>query len=977
MRTILALTLLALCGCDIGRVDVDVDVDCPNGGSFHGSLHNGEGGLGVRCYGADASMPDSTVLEASADATPGVDVTIDSGAQDSASDAAADGGTLDASALLLTPASWAPTPSTFAGIVTDAGTLSLVGASNANAYRYGGAHQALGGGNSVLDFGVTLRAPTNQTSTFFGFDWSVWPDKSVSDSGYDVAVWIRSTFAGGLPLTGYRLQFSSYYQDLALVKWPTGGYVRSRPLALAVGQRVDVSVQTVAHDLVVSVAGAEVMRFRDPDLSTAGPEVGFGVGPGARADISTPTATALPPAAPIAFSHVPAFSSRTWLGGRTWLFDGDEPIVQLPTPSATLVTNAKIRPGYRPQLAFNSYWDISNQGAYPLGTNTITTPVVSGGGATITAAWTAQQTTGRFTSWHSITLSYDAARDAYAYDSSSELTVVGQPFTFSYGLDFDHQSSLHTNDWNYQVVQASDGSYVYRPVYPIDPGLYAPAKPFGRRFWVDPAFDEHPPLVPETQYAITSTKKLNTAICAAFNDSGFGFVPETNVAAGTVYHADLRYTGLASASAEATFASAVVEPLAMLDPTKSYAFAEWPTQSFPSRALNQPWPWPVNAPYLTAHGAVPTYGAASGSMILGPGAFASADLPIPAPLAAGRYLVSGLTSSAGLRGPGARIEVTPGTGAKVTSYLGAADAGEHAFAFSFTTATSSPSITLGFGNTGTGTGTVKAINVRPLLAGEGDVTPAPPVPVTMPSGALADWRVDEGQGRHVFDGVGGLSPRDSSYGIAEMMNLAWTFDGGLPALVFGPEPAVSDVIRWGLIDGWYLSNPNYAPRRLTPALVAGYYGFSKALPAFTLVTWAKPGATQPAGKADVVGLGARRAVISLVNMSAPYKLAAWWNGAQCVQTSTNAVTGSAWHQLAVTGEADGSVWHLRVYLDGAQAAECWPTNYPAWPGPLTALSLVWGSDVYYLSGSFYRGLIGRTTILDHAATLTELQAINR
>src|SRR5213075_334565 len=69
-------------------------------------------------------------------------------------------------------------------------------------------------------------------------------------------------------------------------------------------------------------------------------------------------------------------------------------------------------------------------------------------------------------------------------------------------------------------------------------------------------------------------------------------------------------------------------------------------------------------PFMTAHNQRPTYelardtGVGSGfAMKLGPGAYGKAALPVPAPLPAGRYVVTARVKSVNTHGPGGRIEL--------------------------------------------------------------------------------------------------------------------------------------------------------------------------------------------------------------------------------------------------------------------------------------------------------------------------------
>src|SRR5262249_4880175 len=151
--------------------------------------------------------------------------------------------------------------------------------------------------------------------------------------------------------------------------------------------------------VTVSVDGAEKIRYVDPLPDLPRGTLAVGTGGGARVELSSLDVTAPPRAERVAPAeeHRPRLSGRRWLGGYQWVFDGDEPILQLPAPEQHTVHNVKLRPGLAPALNWDARWDISNQGAYPDGKNEISEVKVAGGGKTLTASWTARQTKGKFT----------------------------------------------------------------------------------------------------------------------------------------------------------------------------------------------------------------------------------------------------------------------------------------------------------------------------------------------------------------------------------------------------------------------------------------------------------------------------------------------------------------------------------------------------------------------------------------------------
>src|SRR5262249_5876523 len=136
------------------------------------------------------------------------------------------------------------------------------------------------------------------------------------------------------------------------------------------------------------------------------------------------------PRFPARGNHVPNFSVRKWLGGRQWVFDGKEPILQLPyeqkhtaTYFTQTVDNVKLLPGYKPVMNWNGHWDIANQGAFPEGGSKATAPQVSGGGKTLGVSWTGKQYEGAFTTKTQLTIGFDPRRGTYTYNVDTELQV--------------------------------------------------------------------------------------------------------------------------------------------------------------------------------------------------------------------------------------------------------------------------------------------------------------------------------------------------------------------------------------------------------------------------------------------------------------------------------------------------------------------------------------------------------------------------
>lgn len=1005
-RALVSALTLAILGCD--AFSLSAEYECVGVGTFHA----GEGGVRGTCRpiesgAVDAPEPvdaptDSPLSDAASDASDatldaetGPDATLDA-TLDASPDVDAEASVPDgcspndagecASLAIGDLSAWSRFPSEYVNASTVGTAIRLWGDgamyNGAAPMRYAGLVRDVPSGNGELRFRFAVRQATDRLD-YHGQGWAIFQAQDFADGGYDLGAWVRTTFVAGKPATGYRVQFSKAWGDVTLVKFPGGGYVRSAQLPLAIDQEVAVSVRVVEHELIVSTGGVERFRFYDLDLDAGADTIALGVPLHARVDVWPEAYATLPRAAPSAEpARVPVFSSRPYIGGRWWLFDGAEPIAQYPqheSPQVLLWNQVKTVPGKKPQIAFGPHWETSNQGVFALAKNELTgRPVAAGGGDTIDVTWSTRQPDGRFEIRAGMTVRWDSARGSYRYEIASELEVFTQPFTFSYGFDFEHHAALHPFEWQYHVAKTVSGGFVKRPVFPIDPGVtYGLATSPGMRFWYGQHYGRGS-HVPGVEYTVPQppVRAASSAICAFYDDSGFALAQET-VPAGGIVRERHAYVGLPYAEVDPIYATSTTVDLQMLDPTGTYAFPEWPTQTFSiRRRMDESWTFDLGKPWLTTPSKRSTYEVADlpegPALKLPAGAYAKAALPITATLPAGRYLISGMVRTDAPLGPGGRVEITMG-GITTTHYTGNVTAALAPFAFSITRAagTVSGQLALAFGNAGGGVVYYRNVNIRALSAGEPDVPPAAMPAYDAPyGGAVVDYRLLEGGGSKLYD------QRGSDIGFAETQRLDWVDDGG-PALRFSDTPAAPPPIpRWGRIDTLLRTSPSYLGKIGIPFLLAGENSGGVSWNEVSIATWAKPDMAQPGSVAHVVGLGARKFILRLVGAASPYKLSLQTGlGPANVVESAAVVTGGAWHQLVATGELVSGTVFARLYVDGAQVASGTLTGVTM---PSVVLpSVVAGGDLYYLSAPYYRGLVGRFAVWDRAIAAGELAGFSR
>ncbi|MFO0867764.1 MAG: LamG-like jellyroll fold domain-containing protein [Pirellulales bacterium] len=863
--------------------------------------------------------------------------------------------------------------------------------------------------NVELSATVTIENPATQFG-FFGSSWSAWPDPKFEDRGFEAGLTVRSSADGK---RGYRIQLSTKYQEVALIRFPDSGYVRSVPCPVKPQTPIKLRVMATGSVLRVFVDDQERIHYVDrlePALDQG--RVGVGAASGARvtfADVTT-RAVALE-STPAPLPHQPRFTFRRWLGGRWFVFDDQEPILQLHHPQDPSMF-AKLRPGLPPQLTFDAHWGLENQGAFPDAAATWTEPEVSGGGETVRASWSARHRQERFTTHSSLVIGYDAQRATYTYDIDSELTVLpGQPFHFRYGFDFEHHTPLDPFRWQYLLIRDRSGKMTYRPLSPFDPGPLEDIETYqGLRVWHGRTGDVHR-VSPAVEYRIQPEwiqsadeqgkvirRQLNTAVCAAFYDTGVSFAPVT-ARPGDKLRVQYRYTGYPAEETAALFAAARVQDNPRIDPRHHFVFArdQWPEIRF-DEALPLDKPWWGGRPFLSGHNARPTYGYVregnTGCLRLGPVSYGVAPIG-PAPIVPGRYLVKARVKSVNTHGPGGRIEVLAlkkadphGNGfvrmdagnivSEQTGYFGRGTFDWREVSLVAEVPPTATGLALGLGNAGTGE--VLVSQVRCDFLGDqpppaGLLSSTPPAAHMVP-GALWDLRMQERQGWYVYNA--GSSPHRT----LELANIDWVEEDGRSAIRLADNPVDrADFPPLGILDQ-NLRHPHYgksyAPYRHGAYAIGGHHGGGESLPGLTLAAWIRPaaamGRSEHSGKGDIIGYGARRFILGLDGQTAPYSLVARINVNDRFPSSTQ-LAAHRWYHVALTAEPAGEHWRIRTFLDGQVVAEGTTKSLPS-TAPIPD-SLILGAELFYLHDAYYRGLLSQVLVLNRAGSLEEIRALAR
>jgi hypothetical protein len=826
-------------------------------------------------------------------------------------------------------------------------------------------------------------------------DWGVWTDFGVSDEGYELGVLLRHG-----PQGGYRVQVSAKFQEIALLSYPKGSFLRVATSKINLNASHELRVSIQGDRISVHLDGEEKFTYTEECVPRGKGAFGLSASSGGRVAVEKLRLTSLPKGpSPKPAPHVARFSAREWRE-RQWIFDGQEPILQLFHSNEMPVhSNVKLKPGFRPMLIMQIHWNPNSPSDYREEVQTLSRPRCVPKEGRLEVTWEGKHPQGLFGSRTVMTVGYDGARGMYTYDFDRTLEMApGKEFNFHHGLSFEHHDATDPFAWKYMVFKREDGNVYYRPLcHYFDPGgVPDAAMNKGFRAWVGRI--DGPDLVsPAVEYeaptATFPTGSASFAVCAWGYDTGIGF-PGRTLKGGDKIRVKYRYTGVPAEEMKAKLAQAKIYPLPRLDPRRHMIFAKgWPKLDFSKfAALSEWWAYGSN-PWQNAHNGLPSYsletksGYGSGHAIkFGALARAEACLDSPGPLRKGRYAVIAHAKGNHLYGPGAFIQVWrmkghtgdgyAGTGTvlgKEVHYLGNGTFDWKRVGFVTELAQDTPAIAISIGNAGTGEVLFGDLEILPLKDGEavpagisskanptaGDY-PAPP------AGALADYRMEEGRGSFVFDAAGSLGP-------LELANVAWTTDDGRPALKFADNPSGrQDYVPQGAFALHHFKGLEASPRTPDPRrqalAIAGIGGGQTLLKSWSVTVDVKPDAKMEP-EADILGFGSRAFKLVLKRAPGGYLLGARLNYAE--QHWTDAVVRpDVWSRITVTGDAKpGEKARLRFYLDGKPVKESLSAQF----GEISVHPpLILGSEIFYLDHGFYRGLLGRVTIYGRALTPAEV-----
>jgi hypothetical protein len=553
----------------------------------------------------------------------------------------------------------------------------------------------------------------------------------------------------------------------------------------------------------------------------------------------------------------------------------------------------------------------------------------------------------------------------------------------------------------------------YRPLSPFDPGTLNDIQTYdGLRVWHGRTGDEHR-VSPAVEYQIqpewielqdeqgkTARRKLNTAVCAAFYDTGVAFDAVT-ARPGDRIRVQYRYTGYPSEETVSLFSNARVQDNPRIDPEHHFVFIrdQWPTIRFDD-AITMDKPWWGGRPLMSGHNVRPAYDFVKdgdqGVLRLGPVSYATAAVG-PEKIESGRYMVSARIKAINTHGPGGRIEllmlkkadlhgnsyVRWDAGNVVDEQIGCFGNGTFDWrevSFVANVPQEASGLALGLGNGGTGEVLVSEVRITPL----GNLEPPADTLTSMPqaeqgvSDVLWDLRMQERQGLFIYN------HGSSTSRVLELANIDWVEDGGHQAIRFSENPTGRrEFPPLGILD-LNLRNPfqrqNYEPvSHGAFGLEGGPHEEVGPLSGITLAAWIKPAAEMGksisyGGKGDIIGFGGRRFILSLHGQTAPYSVAARINVNDTIESTTR-LEADRWYHLAMTCTPLEDSWLVRLFVDGQQVGSGAAKSLPV--TSKISDSLVIGAELYYLHGAYFRGLMSDVMIIQRSLDDSEISSIFR
>lgn len=442
------------------------------------------------------------------------------------------------------------------------------------------ATEGVPGGDYKIEFTFTVEKPYAFPPSYFGEDFRNY--KAGRNEGWwDFMIAVREQDADH----HYRILVSAKEQKIALWK-PEGGFlaVADAPIGLRTPHEMDVSL--VGNTIAVSVGGHEQFSYVDQINPVLEGAYTISKALDAEAHVSNVRSRLISKQeANIASSpelHEPDFTIREWRG-RSWIFDGLEPIAHVDTKKLML-HDVKLTPGYKPLVYWELFWK-QYKGKDMQYANVLDGDIdIDAVGEKLVLRMASKTNAGEITSREHMVVSYDDKRDTYVYDVSTEVEInPGKTWEYhpEVGFGFEYLNILAYNavapadkkikdQWHapYSWVMYDDiTGAIYRQPLNHSPDTYTAH--INQNGGVYGIFSNEP-ISPAIQIFKDENKELqgNAQLCKWAYDIHFRYLPYTDhkekiiiLPAGEKYSARYQVFALDVPAQRKMFSKSILDPV--------------------------------------------------------------------------------------------------------------------------------------------------------------------------------------------------------------------------------------------------------------------------------------------------------------------------------------------------------------------------------------------------------------------------------
>ncbi|NCO34462.1 MAG: hypothetical protein AUJ92_00710 [Armatimonadetes bacterium CG2_30_59_28] len=230
----------------------------------------------------------------------------------------------------------------------------------------------------------------------------------------------------------YRVMFSIPFQEVLL--WSTrGGFLQVASFPLEVKKEYSVRAQCQGPHVTLAIDDKPVIDYWDRTCPILSGSVALGLHEGA-AHFSSARVRQVPSVKGDAPPHKAAFHFRDWKGLK-WAFDGSEPIFMYGGNCHGY--DAKLVPGYKPQLSMYWYWINYGDESFYADKQTAFTVQEEAERLRFEISATDNKEKAWLTGKTAVTVTYDSLNNRYVYDHVSDLIIPdGHTLRLNHPVEF-------------------------------------------------------------------------------------------------------------------------------------------------------------------------------------------------------------------------------------------------------------------------------------------------------------------------------------------------------------------------------------------------------------------------------------------------------------------------------------------------------------------------------------------------------------